>query len=71
MFSPTLASRQRARTAASSIAVAPPCASVPEPAEWLTRESWSAKGDVRELPQAHEGFHPGIPHAVEVRVWSK
>src|SRR6185295_10355439 len=23
--------------------------SVPEPAEWLTRESWSAKGDVHEL----------------------
>jgi salicylate hydroxylase/6-hydroxynicotinate 3-monooxygenase len=31
--------------------------SVPEPAEWLTRESWSAKGDVRELREAYEGFH--------------
>ena len=31
--------------------------SVPEPAEWLTRESWSAKGDVRELRKAYEGFH--------------
>lgn len=34
--------------------------SVPEPAEWLTRESWSAKGDVRELRQAYEGFHPEV-----------
>jgi 2-polyprenyl-6-methoxyphenol hydroxylase-like FAD-dependent oxidoreductase len=34
--------------------------SVPEPAEWLTRESWSAKGDVRELQQAYEGFHPDV-----------
>jgi salicylate hydroxylase/6-hydroxynicotinate 3-monooxygenase len=34
--------------------------SVPEPAEWLTRESWSAKGDVRELRQAYEGFHPDV-----------
>jgi 2-polyprenyl-6-methoxyphenol hydroxylase-like FAD-dependent oxidoreductase len=34
--------------------------SVPEPAEWLTRESWSAKGDVRELRQAYEAFHPDV-----------
>jgi 2-polyprenyl-6-methoxyphenol hydroxylase-like FAD-dependent oxidoreductase len=34
--------------------------SVPEPAEWLTRESWSAKGDVQELRQAYEGFHPDV-----------
>src|SRR5947209_5811307 len=34
--------------------------SVPEPAEWLTRESWSAKGDVNELRQAYEGFHPDV-----------
>jgi salicylate hydroxylase/6-hydroxynicotinate 3-monooxygenase len=34
--------------------------SVPEPAEWLTRESWSAKGDVRELRQAYEGFHSDV-----------
>src|SRR6266508_2812908 len=27
--------------------------SVPEPAEWLTRESWSAKGDVQELRKAY------------------
>ena len=34
--------------------------SVPEPAEWMTRESWSAKGDVRELRAAYEGFHPEV-----------
>jgi 2-polyprenyl-6-methoxyphenol hydroxylase-like FAD-dependent oxidoreductase len=34
--------------------------SVPEPAEWLTRESWSATGDVNELRAAYEGFHPDV-----------
>jgi salicylate hydroxylase/6-hydroxynicotinate 3-monooxygenase len=34
--------------------------SVPEPAEWLTRESWSAKGDVNELRRAYAGFHPDV-----------
>ena len=34
--------------------------SVPEPAEWLTRESWSAKGDVGELRRAYQGFHPDV-----------
>ena len=34
--------------------------SVPEPAEWLTKESWSAKGDVKELCEAYEGFHPDV-----------
>lgn len=34
--------------------------SVPEPAEWLTRESWSAKGDVMELRKAYEGFHADV-----------
>jgi 2-polyprenyl-6-methoxyphenol hydroxylase-like FAD-dependent oxidoreductase len=34
--------------------------SVPEPAEWLTRESWSAKGDVSELRRAYAGFHPDV-----------
>jgi len=34
--------------------------SVPEPAEWLTRESWSAKGDVGELRRAYAGFHPEV-----------
>jgi 2-polyprenyl-6-methoxyphenol hydroxylase-like FAD-dependent oxidoreductase len=34
--------------------------SVPEPTEWLTPESWSAKGDVRELRQAYAGFHTDV-----------
>jgi 2-polyprenyl-6-methoxyphenol hydroxylase-like FAD-dependent oxidoreductase len=34
--------------------------SVPEPAEWVTRESWSARGDVHELRAAYEGFHPDV-----------
>ena len=34
--------------------------SVPEPAEWMTQESWSAKGDVRELRKAYEGFHQEV-----------
>lgn len=39
--------------------------SVPEPAEWLTRESWSAKGDVRQLRQEYEGFHPDVRAVLE------
>jgi len=39
--------------------------SVPEPAEWLTRESWSAKGDVKELRQEYEGFHPDVRAVLE------
>jgi len=34
--------------------------SVPEPADWITKESWSAKGDVKELRAAYEGFHPEV-----------
>lgn len=34
--------------------------SVPEPTEWLTRESWSAMGDVKELRAAYEGFHQDV-----------
>jgi len=34
--------------------------SVPEPAEWLTAESWSATGDVKELRAAYEGFHDDV-----------
>jgi salicylate hydroxylase/6-hydroxynicotinate 3-monooxygenase len=34
--------------------------SVPEPAEWLTRESWSAKGDTGALRRAYEGFHDDV-----------
>ncbi len=39
--------------------------SVPEPAEWLTRESWSAKGDVRELREAYVGFHRDVRAVLE------
>jgi 6-hydroxynicotinate 3-monooxygenase len=39
--------------------------SVPEPAEWLTRESWSAKGDVLELRKAYEGFHSDVRKVLE------
>jgi salicylate hydroxylase/6-hydroxynicotinate 3-monooxygenase len=34
--------------------------SVPEGAEWMTRESWSAEGDVDELRKAYSGFHPEV-----------
>jgi len=39
--------------------------SVPEPAEWLTPESWSARGDVGELRQAYEGFHSDVRIVLE------
>jgi 6-hydroxynicotinate 3-monooxygenase len=39
--------------------------SVPETAEWLTRESWSATGDVMELRKAYEGFHPDVRAVLE------
>jgi 2-polyprenyl-6-methoxyphenol hydroxylase-like FAD-dependent oxidoreductase len=39
--------------------------SVPEPAEWLTPESWSAKGDVQELRAAYEGFHHDVRAVLE------
>jgi 2-polyprenyl-6-methoxyphenol hydroxylase-like FAD-dependent oxidoreductase len=39
--------------------------SVPEPAEWLTPESWSAKGDVLELRRAYEGFHEEVRTVLE------
>jgi 2-polyprenyl-6-methoxyphenol hydroxylase-like FAD-dependent oxidoreductase len=34
--------------------------SVPEPADWLTPESWSAMGDVEELRAEYQGFHPEV-----------
>ena len=34
--------------------------SLPEPIEWATRESWSAKGDVVELRKAYAGFHEEV-----------
>ncbi len=39
--------------------------SVPEPAEWMTPESWSAKGDVKELRRAYEGFHRDVRAVLE------
>ena len=39
--------------------------SQPEPVEWMTRESWSAKGDVRELRAAFAGFHPDVRAVLE------
>jgi salicylate hydroxylase/6-hydroxynicotinate 3-monooxygenase len=39
--------------------------SVPEPADWLTRESWSTTGDVHELRAASEGFHADVRAVVE------
>jgi 2-polyprenyl-6-methoxyphenol hydroxylase-like FAD-dependent oxidoreductase len=34
--------------------------SVPEPADWITPESWSAMGDVDELRAEYQGFHPEV-----------
>src|SRR3954467_3334084 len=39
--------------------------SVPEPVEWMTRESWSAKGDVKDLRQAYEGFNADVRAVLE------
>src|SRR4051812_44605498 len=39
--------------------------SVPEPLEWMTRESWSARGDVRELRAAYRGFHADVRRVLE------
>jgi salicylate hydroxylase/6-hydroxynicotinate 3-monooxygenase len=34
--------------------------SVPEEAAWMTAESWSARGDVRELRDAYDDFHSDV-----------
>jgi 2-polyprenyl-6-methoxyphenol hydroxylase-like FAD-dependent oxidoreductase len=34
--------------------------SVPEPADWLTPESWSARGDVQELRAAYSTYHEDV-----------
>ena len=39
--------------------------SVPEPADWVTPESWSAKGDVGEVRAAYEGFHEDVRAVLE------
>jgi salicylate hydroxylase/6-hydroxynicotinate 3-monooxygenase len=48
--------------------------SVPEKAEWMTPESWSAKGDLEELRAAYAGFHPEVQAvlraAPEVHKWA-
>jgi 2-polyprenyl-6-methoxyphenol hydroxylase-like FAD-dependent oxidoreductase len=47
--------------------------SQPERADWITKESWSAKGDVGELRAAFSGFHPDVravlAAAPEVHKW--
>ena len=39
--------------------------SQPEPLEWMTRESWSAKGEIKELCSAFEGFHDDVRAVLE------
>ena len=39
--------------------------SQPEDAEWMTRESWSQKGDLKVLRDAYAGFHPEVRAIVE------
>src|ERR1700722_1754983 len=39
--------------------------SVPEPADWMRRESWSAKGAVKELRKAYEGFPSDVRAVLE------
>ena len=47
--------------------------SVPERAEWMTPESWSARGDLEELRAAYAGFHSEVQAllraASEVHKW--
>lgn len=39
--------------------------SLPEPLEWMTRESWSAKGDVATLRAAYRDFHAEVRAVLE------
>ena len=39
--------------------------SVPESTEWMTPESWSAKGDLDTLRAAYTGFHPEVQAVLE------
>ena len=47
--------------------------STPEKADWMTRESWSTKGDLGELQEAFKTFHPDVravlAAAPEVHKW--
>jgi 2-polyprenyl-6-methoxyphenol hydroxylase-like FAD-dependent oxidoreductase len=48
--------------------------SQPEDAQWMTRESWSQKGDLKVLREAYAGFHPEVRAIVdacpEVHKWA-
>lgn len=48
--------------------------SQPEEADWMTPESWSAKGDLDELRASFAGFHPEVQAvlnaAAEVHKWA-
>ena len=39
--------------------------SLPEGLDWVTPESWSATGDVKELRAAYAGFHPEVRAVLE------
>jgi 2-polyprenyl-6-methoxyphenol hydroxylase-like FAD-dependent oxidoreductase len=47
--------------------------STPEKADWITRESWSTRGDLGELREAFKTFHPDVrgvlDAAPEVHKW--
>lgn len=47
--------------------------STPEKADWITKESWSIKGDLQELQEAFKDFHPDVravlAAAPEVHKW--
>jgi len=47
--------------------------STPERADWITKESWSIKGDLQELQEAFKDFHPDVravlAAAPEVHKW--
>lgn len=48
--------------------------SMPEEASWLTKESWSAKGDLKTLQEAYSGFHSDVQSVIsacpEVHKWA-
>jgi 2-polyprenyl-6-methoxyphenol hydroxylase-like FAD-dependent oxidoreductase len=48
--------------------------SQPEDAAWMTRESWSQKGDLKVLREAYAGFHPEVQAIVnacpDVHKWA-
>jgi 2-polyprenyl-6-methoxyphenol hydroxylase-like FAD-dependent oxidoreductase len=48
--------------------------SQPEDAQWMTRESWSQKGDLAVLREAYAGFHPEVQTILracpEVHKWA-